>query len=41
MARGYPEIDLPVGCEPTDNIWEAMFTQRAIRYWQDLSLIHI
>ncbi|HEY5681094.1 MAG TPA: nitroreductase family protein [Pseudomonadales bacterium] len=35
MARGYPKIDLPVGCEPTDNIWEAMFTQRAIRYWQD------
>tara|TARA_A100001037_G_scaffold297562_1_gene319774 strand:+ start:2230 stop:2898 length:669 start_codon:yes stop_codon:yes gene_type:complete len=23
------------GREPTDNIWEAMFTQRAIRYWQD------
>ncbi len=21
--------------EPTDNLWEAMFTQRAIRYWED------
>lgn len=26
---------LPVGKEPTDDIWDAMFTQRAIRYWQD------
>jgi nitroreductase len=26
---------LPVGREPTDNVWEAMFTQRAIRYWQE------
>lgn len=26
---------LPVGREPTDNVWEVMFTQRAIRYWQD------
>jgi nitroreductase len=25
----------PVGREPTNDIWEAMFTQRAIRYWQD------
>lgn len=23
------------GQEPTDDIWQAMFTQRAIRYWQD------
>lgn len=29
------KADLPVGREPTDNLWEAMFTQRAIRYWQD------
>ena len=28
-------IGLPAGREPTDNLWEAMFTQRAIRYWQD------
>lgn len=27
--------NLPVGREPTDDLWEAMFTQRAIRYWQD------
>jgi nitroreductase len=27
--------DLPVGQAPTDDLWEAMFTQRAIRYWQD------
>ena len=27
--------ELPVGREPTDDVWEAMFTQRAIRYWQD------
>jgi nitroreductase len=27
--------DLPVGREPTDDVWEVMFTQRAIRYWQD------
>lgn len=25
----------PHGKEPTDDIWEAMFSQRAIRYWQD------
>ncbi len=24
-----------VGREPTDDIWKAMYTQRAIRYWQD------
>lgn len=29
------EAVLPVGKEPTNDIWEAMFTQRAIRYWQD------
>jgi nitroreductase len=28
-------MQLPVGREPTDDIWEAIFTQRAIRYWQD------
>ena len=25
--------DLPVGQAPTENVWEAMYTQRAIRYW--------
>ncbi len=25
---------LPVGRDPTNDIWQAMFTQRAIRYWQ-------
>ena len=29
------EIDLPHGQNPTDNIWEVIYTQRAIRYWQD------
>ncbi len=29
------EMDLPHGQDPTDNIWEAIYTQRAIRYWQD------
>jgi nitroreductase len=28
-------IDLPNDRLPTDNIWEAMYTQRAIRYWLD------
>lgn len=27
--------DLPHGKSATDNIWDAMYTQRAIRYWQD------
>ena len=27
--------DLTTGQEPTENIWEAIYTQRAIRYWQD------
>tara|TARA_A100001037_G_scaffold223364_1_gene201234 strand:+ start:754 stop:1422 length:669 start_codon:yes stop_codon:yes gene_type:complete len=27
--------DLPVGQAPTENVWEAIYTQRAIRYWQD------
>ncbi|MBH80164.1 MAG: hypothetical protein CMQ49_06615 [Gammaproteobacteria bacterium] len=27
--------DLPVGQAPTENVWEAMYTQRAIRYWLD------
>ena len=30
-----PTPDFPTSREPTDNIWEALFTQRAIRYWQD------
>lgn len=25
----------PTSKEPTDNLWEAIYTQRAIRYWQD------
>jgi nitroreductase len=27
--------DLPNNQAPTSDLWEAMFTQRAIRYWQD------
>lgn len=27
--------DLPHGKEGTDDLWDAMYTQRAIRYWQD------
>lgn len=27
--------NLPTTQAPTDDLWEAMFTQRAIRYWQD------
>jgi nitroreductase len=27
--------DLPAGREPTDDLWQAIYTQRAIRYWQD------
>jgi len=27
--------DLPVGQAPTENVWEAIYTQRAIRYWLD------
>lgn len=30
--------DLPHGQEGTDDIWDAMYTQRAIRYWQDKPL---
>jgi len=26
---------LPHDREPTDDVWEVLFTQRAIRYWQD------
>ena len=29
------KINLPHGRDPTDNIWEVIYTQRAIRYWQD------
>ncbi len=35
MSEARPNINLPLGREPTDDIWEAMFTQRAIRYWLD------
>ena len=28
------KADLPRGQEPTNNIWEVIYTQRAIRYWQ-------
>jgi len=35
MASDLETMELPAGREPTDNLWEAMFTQRAIRYWQD------
>ena len=29
------DAQLPTGRAPTDNVWDAIFTQRAIRYWQD------
>lgn len=35
MTSEIPDTDLPVGQESTDDLWEAIFTQRAIRYWQD------
>jgi nitroreductase len=35
MTNAINDTDLPVGREPTNDVWEAMFTQRAIRYWQD------
>ncbi|MFP6837767.1 MAG: nitroreductase family protein [Pseudomonadales bacterium] len=35
MADALQSAQLPVGREPTDDVWDAMFTQRAIRYWQD------
>ena len=28
-------VDVATGRDPTDDIWEVMFSQRAIRYWQD------
>ncbi len=31
-------MDVPHGREPTNDLWEAMFSQRAIRYWQDRSV---
>ena len=31
-------MDLPHGKEGTDDLWEAMYTQRAIRYWQQKSV---
>ena len=27
--------ELPNNREGTDNLWDAIYTQRAIRYWQD------
>jgi len=30
-----PTTDFSTDREPTDNLWETLFTQRAIRYWQD------
>lgn len=35
MAPQPLEPDLPVGRDPTNDIWETIFTQRAIRYWTD------
>ena len=35
MTDQMSDTDLPVGQDPTDDLWEAIFTQRAIRYWQD------
>ena len=34
MARKIDPAELPVGRDATDDIWEAIYTQRAIRYWQ-------
>jgi nitroreductase len=34
MASKISDTELSVGREPTDDIWESMYTQRAIRYWQ-------
>ena len=31
-------MDLPHGKEGTDDLWEAIYTQRAIRYWQQKSV---
>ena len=28
-------MNIPHGKEGTDDLWEAMYSQRAIRYWQD------
>jgi nitroreductase len=35
MSRLESLSDLPGGRAPTDDIWKAIYTQRAIRYWQD------
>jgi nitroreductase len=35
MGNDNDDLAWPVGREPTNDVWEAMFTQRAIRYWQD------
>ena len=32
MAR---QTNLETGREPTDDVWEAIYTQRAIRYWEE------
>jgi len=34
MAPSRDVSSLPTGREPTDDFWEALYTQRAIRYWQ-------
>ena len=31
----FDQSSLPNNQEPTDDIWEVLYTQRAIRYWQD------
>ncbi len=32
---GFDISNLPNNQDATDNVWEVLFTQRAIRYWQD------
>ncbi len=34
MTREPEKSGLPVGREPTDDLWTAIYTQRAIRYWE-------
>ena len=31
----YAPENTPHGKEPTDDLWQAIYSQRAIRYWQD------
>ena len=33
--RTVNDMTLPRGQDPTENIWEVIYTQRAIRYWKD------